>query len=301
MQLIYEGKDIAASVGINKADITDNAGGIADSLELYMNDTIGLWSSWKPQKNNVVNLGQSGLTSGGMYVDELEQERGFYIIRALSIPQEAKTRNTKCWEDVRFMEFSGEIANKYGFELQTYGIDNYLYSRLDQNELADFEFLAYRCMLEGYMLKITDKKVIIYGEMYLESLAVARTIYLSDIDGAYKFKTKSNGIYGACELTRGMAKSEYPAKYGPTLKINNIDITNQGEADRYTKNILRFYNKQETTGKFNIKLDTGITAGNTIQIAGAGMADGKYFCEQAVHRLVEKKTSLRLRKVLEGY
>lgn len=302
MQLIYEGKDITQAVEINKADITDTAGGIADSLEIYANDTKGLWSSWKPQKNDTIQLNQNGFSSGLMFIDELEQQRGFYIIRALSLPQKAKTHNTKCWEDVRFLEFAGEIANKYGFELQTYGIENYLYSRLDQNEQADFEFLAFRCMLEGYMLKISDKKVIIYDERYMESQPAAKTIYLSDFDGTYKFKSKSTGIYGSCELSKNSLKSTYlTSAYGPILRIKDIDTTNQAEADRYTKNILRSYNKQETTGKITIKLDTGITAGNNIQIADVGMADGKYFVEQAVHSLVIKKTALRLRRVLEGY
>ncbi|PNT91293.1 phage late control D family protein [Clostridium thermosuccinogenes] len=303
MQLIYNGKDITAAVDVNKADIIDTAGGRADSLELCMSDTEGIWSSWKPQKNDTVKVIQDGFSSGLMYVDELEQQRGFYIIRALSIPQESKTHRTKSWEEVRFLEFAGEIAARYGFTLQTYGVENYLYSRLDQNDQADFEFLAFRCMLEGYALKITDKKVVIYDERYMESQEAVKTVYLLDFDGNFKFKNKSNGIYGACRVVYGSIKSEYKASgiYGPVLDIPNIALSSQAEADRYAKNILRYHNKYEQTGKCTIQLDTGLAAGNSIQITGVGMADGKQFCEQVIHKLVEGKTVLNLRRPLEGY
>jgi len=303
MQIIYEGKDITSSVDIHRADITDIAGGKADSLEICFSDPEGMWSKWKPQKNDTIEIIEDGFSSGEMYIDELEQQRGLYIIRALSIPQEAKTHKTKSWEQVRFLEFAREIASRYGFTLQTYGIENYLYNRLDQNNQADFEFLALRCMLEGYALKITDKKVVIYDERYMENQQAVKTIYLSDFDGNFKFKNKSTEIYSSCRVTYGSIQSEYKATgiYGPTLNISNIVLSSQAEAERYAKNILRFYNKYEQTGKCPIEFDAGIAASCNVQIVDVGMADGKYFCEKVVHRLVEGKTVLNLRRPLEGY
>lgn len=303
VQLIYEGKDIAGAIEVNKVDITDTAGGMADSLEVRANDTQGVWSQWNPQKNDTIQVIQDGFDSGIMYVDEIEQQRGYYIIRALSLPQETKTNKTKCWEEVRFLEFAGEIAVRYGMQLQTYGIENYLYSRVEQTEQTDFEFLAFRCMLEGYALKITGGEVVIYKEQYMESQQPAKTIHLTDLDGDYQFKIKSTGIYSACTVTQGSIQVEYKAEgvYGPTFRVDNIGLSGPGEAARYAQNILRHYNKQERIGRCSIQLDLGIAAGNTIQIVGVGMADGKYFCEKIIHKVIEKKSLLRLRKPLEGY
>lgn len=304
MQLIYEGKDITSAVEIHKTDVTDNAGGVADSLEVGFDDPKNLWSQWKPKKNDTVEIIQDGFSSGVMYVDELEQGRGIYTIRALSIPQEAKTENTKAWEQVRFLELATEISSKYGFQLQTYGIQNYLYERLDQSERADFEYLSWRCMLEGYALKLTGEKAVIYDERYMEGLAPVKTIYGDQFDGSYRFKIKSTDIFRSCRITFGSIQYEFqPANgpAGPVLKINELYVSSQGEAERYAKSLLRYKNKFEYAGYFTIELDTSIAAANNIQVQGVGYADGKYFCEQVIHRLVDKKSFFKVRKPLEGY
>lgn len=304
MQLIYEGKDITNAVEINRADITDNAGGMADSLELWFTDPKGRWSQWKPKKNDMVQIKEKGFGTGVMYVDELEQRRGLFVIRALSIPQEAKTDRIKAWENVRFMEFAQELAGKYGFALQTFGIENHLYDRVDQFQKADFEHLAHRCLLEGYVLKLTNQKAVIYDERYMERLTPARTIYAEEMDGEFLFKSQSTGIFGSCQIVHGDLSVDFiPAvgPFGPTLKPSGIRISSIGEGNRFCRGLLRAQNKMEHTGWCNIALDTRLAAGNNVTISGVGMADGKYFCQQAVHRLVAKKTYLRLRKPLEGY
>lgn len=304
MQVIYENSDITSLVNINKADFTDNAGGIADSLDIQFGDPEGVWSKWKPKRNDKVQISQGSFKSGLMFIDELEQQRGMFKIRALSIPQEAKSCNTKGWEAVRFLELASELASRYGFQLQTYGTTNYLYDRVDQFEKADFEFLSDRCLLEGYLLKITDSKVVIYSEAYMEGMQEVKTINLQQFDGAYNFKDTSTGIYNSCTINYGSIKCEYKpaaAPIGPVLSYKDIYIASQGEGERYAKNLLRAYNKNESTGRCTIELDTALAAGNSINIKGVGLADGKYFCSQIVHKLMDKKTNLKLRKPLEGY
>lgn len=304
MQLIYNGKDIASAVDIKQADITDNAGGIADSLDICFDDPEKLWPKWKPQKNDTAQVIENGFNSGLMYVDEIEQHRGSYIIRALSIPQEAKTPNTKAWENVRFLEFAGELAGRNGFTLQTYGIENHFYQRVDQVDTADFEFLKYRCILEGYGLKLTDRKAVIYDERYMESQNASKDIFVEDFDGKYRFKSTSTKIYGSCRLSYGGTEFDFKpstGSKGPVKKHGDIYITSQGEAERFARNLLRFYNKHENTGNFMVQLDTGLAGGNVISVIGSGLADGKYFCEQVIHSLVSKRTSFKVRKPLEGY
>lgn len=304
MYLIYEGVDISNAVEIHKADLADNAGAELDSLEIWFDDPKKLWSKWKPEKNHKIQVIQDGFKSGIMYIDELEQQRGMFIIRALSIPQKAKNEHSQAWESVRFLEFTTELAARYGFKLQTYEIGNYLYDRVDQHEQADFKFLSWRGLLEGYILKITSNTVVIYNEAYMENLTAVKTIDISSFDGPYKFLSKSTKIFNSCKLFYGNIGSEYRpsnAPAGPTFKCADIYVSSQSESDRYSKNILRLKNKYENTGAFKIKLDTDLAATSNINISGAGLADGKYFCEQVVHKFVEGKTFIKCRKPLEGY
>lgn len=304
MNLIYEGTDITKDVEIHRAELIDTSGGKSDSIEVCFSDVSGHWSKWKPQKNDKIIISENGLSSGVMYIDEIEQQRGMFIIRALSLPQACKTQNTRSWESIRFLELAADIALKHGFKIESYGIENYLYTRVDQFEQADFEFLLYRCILEGYMLKISDSKVTIYNESYLENQSTNKFISIEEFDGRYKFKTKSTDIFNSCEVTYDAIKGVYnPNKppYGPILKYHDIYVHSNEEANRFAKNLLRNKNKFENTGSFNIKLDTGIASGINIKLSGIGLSDGKYFCHETKHNFINNKTSLNVRIVLEGY
>ncbi|RCX20876.1 hypothetical protein DFR58_10178 [Anaerobacterium chartisolvens] len=307
MRVIYEGRDITGAVQIRKADITDNAGGIADSLELKLADTEGLWSKWKPQKGNKIEVIEKGFSSGQMFIDYIQQDRGGMRMKALPIPLNAKSSNTKAWESVRFLELASEISGKYGFELEVYGLENWLYERVDQIDRTDFEFLAWRCVLEGYALKLCGQKVVIYSQKQYEAKEPTRTVNLEKFDGDFDFSSVSIGLYSSCNIT--YAAQTGPISYtfkpsaasvGSVLKPK-MYVNNQAEAERFAKNLLRAENKKEHTGRIQMELDTGLAAGCNINIAGIGLADGKYFVEQATHMLASEKTILKLRRPLEGY
>ena len=110
-----------------------------------------------------------------------------FVLKALSLPQEAKTthgpgRRSGClsW----LMRLQPDISWGLGF-----GINNHFYKRLDQINKTDIEFLAWRCSLEGYSLKVTDKTIVIFDERTMEKSSPVKTIYHSDFDGDYIFGT----------------------------------------------------------------------------------------------------------------
>ncbi|WP_157833806.1 phage late control D family protein [Ruminiclostridium josui] len=308
MNIIYEGVDITDSIEVSKADIIDNAGGIADSIDLRFADTEGLWSKWKPLKGHKINVLEGGFSSGTMFTDYISQSRGSIRLKGLSIPLEAKTTKTKAWESIRLLGMAKEIAGRYGFVLETYGgVNDYLYERIDQINQADFEFLSYRCMLEGYVLKIWDGKVIIYDEQTYERKEPVKEIILEQLDGDYEFKTVSSGLFSSCSITsvtvsETITKEFKPstAPVGPILK-QKMFVSNLAEAERYCRGLLRYSNKTENIGRIKLELDPELAAGSCVDISGIGLADGKYFIDWAVHSLKEKKTILSLRKPLEGY
>lgn len=303
MQLIYEGKDITQDIEIRKADLTDNAGGELDSLELHLNDPKGFWSQWKPEKNHTIQVKESGFESGVMYLDEICQQRGLIILKALPIKQEAKTPNIKAWDNVRFLQLVQEVATKHGLSLKSYGVQDRLYTRVDQYEQTDFEFLAGRCLLEGCALKVSGGKLILFNEPYMESQTPAKTFTPDDLDGDFYFKNKSSQIFGACKVSSKEILYEFkaPGVYGPTLKAFDITLGSIGEAERFSKGLLRAKNKHEQIFSGVIRLDSGIAAGNTITLRDFGLANGNYFAYQVIHKFVHGKSVLKLRKPLEGY
>jgi hypothetical protein len=309
MSIIYSGVDITDSIHPTVLQITDNAGGIPDSLSVAFSDTEGIWSKWRPVKNDTLRVIESGFDTGLMFIDQLSQSAGIFGIKALSIPQTSKTARSQGWEKVRLLEIATEIAARYGFTLQTYNVINHLYERVDQQEAADFAFLADLCMLEGYALKINNKSLVIYSESIQEQETV--DLHLSvlgegGINGSFGFSDKSTDIYQKCVVRSqsigGYIEGEFSALgiLGPTVK-RTIYATNQAEVNRWAKGILRSYNKHMITGSVSVNLNTNYAAGTNISIEDVGMFDGKYFIHRLIHDLLNNKTALTLRKPLEGY
>lgn len=301
MQLVYEGRDITGAVEIRKADLTDNAGGELDSLDLHFNDPRGLWSQWNPEKNHTVQVVESGFDSGTMYIDEIGQQRGLVVIKALPIRQEAKTENSRTWESTHILGVSQEIATKNGLTLENYGIQDYFYSRLDQVDKADFDFLAWRCLLEGFALKISDGKLIIYDEEFMEAQSPAKTLTPDLVDGDYSFRNKSTQVFGSCSISSPNREIQFETRaevYGPALKFNNFTLNSISEAKRFSKGLLRSKNKFEQTFSAVIRLDPGIAAGNTLLLENFGLSDGKYLAYQVIQKFVSRKSILKLRKLV---
>lgn len=308
MNILYNGTDITDSVQPVTLRITDNVGGIPDSLSISFSDTDGVWSKWKPAKNDTLQVKENGFDTGLMFIDQLNQSAGVFGIKALSIPQTSKSARSQGWEKVRLLEIATEIAARYGFTLQTFNIINHLYERIDQQELADFAFLCGLCTLEGYALKINDRSLVIYSEQAQELQAVdpnMATIGAGSINGTFAFANNSTDIYQKCiVLSNGTSfiQGEYsaPGILGPTIK-RSINATNQAEVNRWAKGVLRSYNKHMITGSLSINLNTNYAAGTNLNVEDIGMFDGKYTIHKLMHDLLNNKTALTLRKPLEGY
>ncbi|AOZ91625.1 phage late control D family protein [Paenibacillus crassostreae] len=309
MQIIYNGTDITSSVHPTSIQMIDNSGGIPDSLTLKFSDTEGIWGKWKPAKNDTLQVKESGYDTGLMYIDQIMQTAGSFGLAALSIPQTSKSARSQGWESVRFLEIVTQIAARHGFTIKTYGVTNHLYERVDQIEQADFSFLADRCSLEGYALKINNKSIVIYDEATQEKIVPDPELSIireSNINGDFEFIDKSTDIYGKCivssQALSGYIEGEYTASgtNGPTLK-RNIFASNQAEANRWAKGIIRSFNKHMLTGSLAVNLNTNYAAGTTIQVTDVGMFDGVYFTDRLVHDLINNKTKVKLRKPLEGY
>lgn len=308
MNLKYNGIDITDNVNIIDASITDRCGGKADSMDITFSDVKKLWRQWQPIKGDILEVSGNGFSSGAMYIDEFGVFNGEYNIKSKSIPLNSRTRKSNIWENIRFKQIMSQLAAEIGLQIKTYGIEDYLYDRVDMLNKTNLEFISERCILEGYSLKITNSKAVIYDEKVLENYDPVKEITEELLIGSYSFKTISAGIYSSC-LVEYFSNDNRAIKYkfipkdspiGDILKFN-LRVNNIGEAERYARNLLRYANKMETTGTFNIKQDSTLAAGNTINIKDMGLFSGKYFIDLINHSFTNGKSYLKVRKILEGY
>lgn len=300
MKLIYEGVEI--NLKILECKITDNIGDKADSIIISFADSELKYRQWNFKKNDCIEVIDGLFSTGKMYIDDFGCSNGKYTIKALSIKKKIKTKNTRAWENVRFLDLAKDLVKEEGLNLKTYGIENYIYERVDKDKRNNIDFLNFRCMLEGYNLKISNNEALIISETFLEEQIEEIIIYKEDMINKYDFKTTSNNIISGCEIIYNsdfLVKGRYINRKfnGEILKINDIQTYNIVEANRFCKNIFKKYNKYETIGKFTIKKNTNISAGNTIKILDLELFNGKYIIEKVIHDLVNNQSRINVRKV----
>ncbi|MCI1478122.1 MAG: hypothetical protein LKH93_06925 [Clostridium beijerinckii] len=302
MKVIYEGTEI--NLEVSECRINDNMGGKADSLAISFADIRNECRKWDFSKGHTIEILEEPFSTGIMYVDGFGCSNGLYNVEAISIKKNFKTKRTRTWENVNFLELANDLVKDLGLSLETYGVNDFQYSRVDQVQKNNIEFLNYRCMLEGYNLKISNGKALIISEEFLKNQKEVLMLDPSSFIGKYKFNCTSNHIYGGCEIvsnSKTLIKASYiyDKEIGDMMKITDIPVSSIGEGNRFSKNVLMFLNKGEYTGAFIINKNTSIAAGNVIKIENIDSFNGRYIIENIMHDLIFGKSKLIVRKILE--
>ena len=301
MRLFYEGAEITASVGISSAVIIDGAGGQLDSVEVAFADPRGDWSAWAPQPDQVIRLTEEGFDSGDCFIDQIEQSRGLYVLRGLSVPSGAKEPRSRSWERPTLLQLAGDAAAGLGFTLTVYDVPNPTYDWVDQDGETDLAFLARRCALEGVAVKVNSRRLILYDEAAFEARPAVREIRPADLFEPPLFRSARQGTYAGCVVSFHDISGSWtiPGRQGETL-ARRIYTQSPGEAQRFAKGLLRQANRMQDVMLATIRLDPALAGGAMVTAAGFGTADGDYMIDEAEHRLSDKLTALRLRRRPEG-
>jgi phage protein D len=305
MQIIWKDEDISDKVKVGNAVLYDVAGEYADSVDIYIPDPEKLWAYWEPSKGDTFKLKEGNFTTGLMYFDGWQLTDNLYIIRGISTPFAGKTSAIRSWNKAEFIRIAKDISEASGLKLNTYEIENHIYQRLDQTGEGNLAFLNYLCKREGYSLKITDGRAIIFNEKLFEGKEAVKTIYKSDMLSGISFKSSSVDLKSACiarcfsEGTLIEHKEIDSSIYGGEIEIKERLFTVE-EAKRFAKAALRQANKYEFTGDFSISINTDLAAASCINIANLGHIDGQWYIYKIKHDIKNGITHCWVRKPIEG-
>lgn len=302
-KVLYNGVDVTEDIDIAMLTVTEDCGDTPDTIDLIANSSEDQWVAWEPKKGDMLEITHEGYSSGTMVIDEQKEDCGQIILGAISAPPDRKTQRSQSWENVTLITIANEIAARYSFTAEFYGVEPMSYQRVDQTSKGDFVFLAERCAIEGCKMKLCAGKLVVYSEHTMELAAPVKTIARENFIEPPNFKNNSD-IYSSCVLISGGITGVYvdaAVAGGAQLSISGYEASSQGEAERFAKNMLRNKNKRERSGDFSTALDATITAGNTVAISGVGLADGTYFIENARHCFAEEISEFTARKIFERY
>lgn len=335
LKVKYEGADISKDLKdyLISLSYTDNDEDQADDLQLNLEDKKGNWArDWLVQTGgkgaeieaSIIQVLEDGTEKElkcGKFKSDTVNESGpptKVSIKATSIPTDSKIKSedkTKAWEKIKLSAIAAEIAKKNKLKSQFESEEDPFYDRVEQTKKSDLLFLKELCKDAGISLKVTEKKVVLFDASKFEKMPHIATIARGKANVLrWSFGTTFNDTgYAACEVTYTDPKTKKTIKgfFGNpkadkatdrVLKLNT-KVKNKAEADRLAKKSLREKNKKETQASIEVAGNVDFVAGVNIMIKGWGIYDGKYMIQTAGHSVAESgyKTSLSLRKVLEGY
>ena len=305
IQLTYNGVDITDSVSINRCWHDMYASGQSDTLNLRLNDANVLWDKWAPATGDEIRVDYGSISTGTMFVSSVIPQNGIFDIFAQSAPASGFEKQSKAWQKVKLLQLGEEIAKRNGLSFVSYGVEDKLYSYIQQTNEGDFAFLSRRARLEGCSFLVYNKTLVLYSEAYMEAVPPLETLVVG-IDGDYKYNDRRFTLYGSCVVESGMYSGEFVtdnnvgAKYRPS---NIGSIGSNQEAARFAKNLLRYANKGCCSGFVRSKILPGYAAASTIMLSNerAPSWDGEVFIDHIRNDYGKGKSKIFFRRPLEGY
>ena len=306
MKVIYEGVDIYPEISVHRCFHDMYAEKQSDELLLKLNDTRQLWDAWNPKKGDTIAIEDGAAKTGKMFIESVVPESGMITLRAYSMPQSVKDKRSKSWEKVKFLQLAQEIADRHGLTLDTYGITDQTYDYVEQNNLPDFAFFQNRCTLEGAAFLVYDGKLVVYDEANMEGQAPADTITITPASD-FEYRDEGVSAWASSEVVNGKLTGTFAAPAGGDKllrKVIPVPMSNQAEADRFAKGILRDANKNATVATlWTGSLMRNYAPGSVVTLLTEGVKswDGPAFISRIRHDYVKTRSKLYLRKPLEGY
>lgn len=331
IQVTYQDKDITKYINndLLSFSYTDNASGSADDVTINLEDAKRKWiSNWMFHQGDTFEVDiitinwrkdgeQKRLPCGIFMVDEPEYSGRPSVIslKGVSTPANSNfmhTKKNKTWKNVSLKGIANEMANRYGLQLFYDSKQNPSFKSKSQSNATDAGFLQETCEDEGFALKVTDRRIIIFNEREYENKKEVATFHENNSTVInYSFKpTLTNTAYAGVSLKYFDPKKKKNIEYLYSSKEIDPDkdkvyrlnrkVNDLNEAKRLAQSTLRNLNKKQVTATLELVGDTRLLASSNIILKGFGSFDGKYFIDKATHRLSSYSTTLELHKVLGG-
>lgn len=303
--LIYQGTDIIDSVEVGIASYDTIADCTqADTLRLTFSTKDDGWANWRPAIGDRTEYRRDGASTGLLYVYDFDVQKTYTTLYLSSMPPtvSAPAKQSKKWEKVYLSQIGGDIAGKHGMKFELMQMEDIFYDakQIDKGQ-SDAAFLGELAKQESAALIFYDGQIIMVSEAELEQ---QEPVYELDMEGTtYDCIDKSDSAYGRATVKSGAIVGMFAAGKGSELSVSGLRVSSEAEAARAAKGNLRNANKNLAILSVMMKIVPKLTAGITMTLEGDKPSgwDGTLFAYRIRHEWHNDKTTVFLRKPLEGY
>lgn len=211
------GKDVSQDImpDLLSFSFSERESGESDEIAITLKDETGKWAdSWKPDGGEVIDAYLSSGDVGSVFANELHCGRFYadslsvrgsprtFDLRAVSTPLNRPLRRkavTKAWESMTLQGIAQEIATDQQLQLFFDVSEDPHYDRRDQKEESNLAFLKRLCEDEGFSIKVTDEKIVIFDQHHYESKQPIKAFILGESDIlSWSFDSQQSETYKTC-------------------------------------------------------------------------------------------------------
>lgn len=289
IKLCLDGVDIFDDIELESCVHEMFSSGHADVCTIKLFDSKNLWDKWGVSSDTAVSVEADGTNTGGMELIDICQQRGKMLLRASSCPQDGFRLKQRTWNSVRLMQVISDIASGLGLAVKTYGLSDWPYSELEQNE-SDYRFLQYRLMIEGCSFVIYDGTLVVYSWEWLSEQDPSQTLTLTT---EMKFKQSSAPLYQEAIVECGdfVGRSSLDISGEVLTARITAKASNQLEANRFAKNFLSARN-DESCRVICYGAPLGYVPATTIELSSGRSWDGKHVIERVKNDYVNNSAKI---------
>ena len=301
MVLKYKGKDITNLVEIAGAVGRDNSRGACDSLELTF-ENAAAWYSWKPEKDDEIELILDGYSTGKMYLNTILPEKGKYTILATAIPSAARRKLNMSYENMAISDIAQACAIESAMGSKLWGIDRRTrIGYITRNDEGSAAFLERIARMEGCVLKCWNG---IYTFIGIENAQMEQAKQCLTIDAGTQGTryTKTDGArirglrvvspYGSYEATDDGADGK-DVRLRCDLPVNSVS-----EAVRWAKGLLLAHNRMSETLSITSEFNIAWTAMARIDVNGTTDANGAWVIDGVTHDFINRTSEAECLRVI---
>ena len=337
LKVLYEGKDITAYIEKDLISFSHSDSiNEFDTLEITIQNNKMLWiDNWAPLKGEKVeakailhnweSLDQVEIKIGTFYIDEVSYSGppDICTIRALSVNITSNVMDNKrhrVWEAVTLEKIARDVATECNLELMFEVDFKFEYKRAEAKLETYFNFLKRLGKEAGILVKLYNDKLILIEETLYEKKEPVLTISREDIM-SYSFSTDDTDTYAGCKISyydslaakkieKSFFTKQRPGYKRGTQRVLFINEekeppgATQKQKEEYlgklAEKALKEKNKNSVRG--NIRLlgkEQLLSVGNTINILGFGVFNGKYLITKIDTDFKDYTLSLDIRKIEE--
>lgn len=302
MELYWEGKDITRYAEITGCVHRDVSGGRCDAMELTLGHA-SQWYRWGPKADDEIVVTDGGFTTGTLYLAAVTPEDDDYRVIARSVRREGVRKSCATYRDVTLKTLMERCAAECRMSYGLYGLDENLnYPFIVRAYESAPAFLARVGAWEGMTVKVYGGALRGIGIAYAQARDPIMTIRVSADQEGVTYVRRNDMKYSALTIETPWAKAtarDTAADGENTITFSHLPAMDAAQAGRWARGLTLMHNRDAERVTLETELNYALSAMARVDIDGGTDMDGKWLIDEAEHDLIGRRTSARLKRVID--